>query len=74
MQTYTQHIDATLTEADLPSLGDRLTLPAGWTFASRVLAEPLTVNTNGLAHIVPDNLENMYQGYDGDVFSYDPWQ
>ena len=32
MQTFTDHVDATLTEADLPDLGARLALPEGWQF------------------------------------------
>ena len=74
MQTYTQHVDPNLTEADLPTLGDRLTLPEGWQFKTRTLDSNLTITTNGLAHIAADDLENMYQGYVEDVFNYDPWQ
>ena len=73
MQTYTTHIDGTLTESDLPRLAERLQLPAGWEFKAKKLDRELVVDTKGLAHIVPDDLENMYQGYDPDVFNYDPW-
>jgi hypothetical protein len=45
MQTYSQQNDPTLVETDLAGLGARLVLPAGWTFSSRTLIEPLAVNT-----------------------------
>lgn len=74
MQTYTNHMDSTLTEADLPRLAERLQLPGGWEFKAKTLDKDLVVDTKGLAHIVADNLENMYQGYDPNVFNYDPWE
>ena len=72
MQTYTTHTDPTLTEADLPNLGKRLKLPPGWQFKLKTLDRDLTITTTGLAHIVPDNLENMYQGCFDDVCSFVP--
>jgi len=74
MQTYTTHTDASLTAADLPNLAGRLKLPAGWQFKSRTLEKNLVISTNGLARIVPDNLENMYQGCIDGVCNFDPWQ
>lgn len=75
MQTYTNHIDADLTQDDLPTLGDLLTLPPGWHFKAQTLTRDLVIDTPpGLAHIVPDDLENMYQGYDPEIFTYDPWE
>jgi hypothetical protein len=74
MQTYTTHTDPTLTEDDLPTLGKRLELPKGWSFQARKLDEDLVIDTNGLAHIVPDGLENMYQGCIEGVCSFDPWR
>ena len=73
MQTFTDHIDHSLTESELPSLGSRLTLADGWQFKSVILDQELTITTNGLAHIVPDNLSNMYQGCVDGVNNYDPW-
>jgi hypothetical protein len=73
MQTFTNHIDATLTDADLPDLGSRLTLADGWQFAAVTLDRDLTVNTAGLANIVPDDLSNMYQGCIDGVNNFDPW-
>jgi hypothetical protein len=73
MQTFTNHIDATLTEADLPELSSRLALADGWQFKAVILDRDLTITTNGLANIVPDNLSNMYQGCIDGVNSFDPW-
>jgi hypothetical protein len=74
MQTYTTHTDPTLTEAALPTLGKRLKLPKGWSFKATKLDKDLVINTNGLANIVPDNLENMYQGCINNVCNFDPWK
>jgi hypothetical protein len=74
MQTYTTHTDPTLTEADLPGLGKRLKLPAGWSFKAVKLDKDLVIDTKGVANIVPDNLENMYQGCIEGVCSHDPWK
>ena len=73
MQTFTDHVDHSLTESELPSLGSRLTLADGWQFKTVILDQELTITTNGLAHIVPDNLSNMYQGCVESVNNYDPW-
>jgi hypothetical protein len=74
MQTFTTHTDHTLTSADLPTLAKRLKLPAGWEFTAKTLDRDLTVTTTGLANIVPDNLENMYQGCVDGVCNFDPWK
>jgi hypothetical protein len=61
MQAYCIGVDATLTENDLPALGDRLDLPAGWTYRSRVLGEELVVDTTAtIATVIQDDLENTY--------------
>jgi hypothetical protein len=74
MQTYTTHTDPTLTEADLPTLGKRLKLPKGWSFKAKKLDRDLVIETNGVANIVPDNLESMYQGCFDGVCNFDPWR
>jgi hypothetical protein len=62
MQSYSQKIDPTLTADGLASLGDRLTLPAGWTFSTRVLDAELEVrDVDGVAVVVQDDFENTYQ-------------
>ena len=73
MQTYTNHTANDLTESDLPQLGDRLALGEGWEFKAKTLDRDLVLDTNGLAHIVADDLENMYQGCTEDVANFDPW-
>ena len=73
MQSFTDHVDHTLTESALPDLGSRLSLAQGWRFNATTLDRNLTITTNGLANIVPDNLSNMYQGCIGGVNNFDPW-
>lgn len=73
MQSFTDHIDQTLTETALPDLGSRLRLAEGWQFKATTLDRDLTITTNGLANIVPDNLSNMYQGCIDGVNNFDPW-
>ena len=73
LQTYTNHIDSSLTEADLPDLGKRLKLADGWQFKAITLDRNLVINTTGLANIVPDDLANMYQGCIDGVHNFDPW-
>ena len=73
MQTYTNHVDRTLTEADLPNLATRLRLGEGWQFKSKILDRDLVIDTTGLANIVADDLANMYQGCIDNVCNYDPW-
>jgi hypothetical protein len=61
MQTYSQIKDPTLSAADLPGLGSRLTLPAGWTYRVRTLTAPLVVATaSQSAHVLQDDLEDSY--------------
>ena len=74
MQTYTNHKAPDLTIDDLPQLGERLQLADGWQFKSRTLDRDLVLDTKGLAHIVADDLENMYQGCTDDVANDDPWE
>lgn len=61
MQSYAQVVDKTLTLADLPSLGSKLSLPDGWTYATRTLAEDYELVTTGLAYVLNDDLYNSYQ-------------
>ena len=64
MQSYALIVDPSLSLADLPSLGARLQLPAGWTYRARVLSETLEVNsTGGEAIVLQDELQNTYQRY-----------
>jgi len=61
MQTLSQQEDPTLTQADLPGLAPRLTLPAGWAYRARTLTRPLVVATaSNAAHVLQDNFANSY--------------
>lgn len=61
MQAYCIGVDPTLTEDGLAALGDRLALPDGWTFRTRILDEELVVDTTAtIATVLQDELENTY--------------
>lgn len=61
MQAYCVGVDPTLTEGDLSGLGQRLSLPSGWSFRTRVLDEELVVDTTAtIATVLQDELENTY--------------
>ena len=61
MQTWSQVVDKSLTLEDLPGLGARLHLPAGWRYESRTLTEPLVVDTTERkANVLQDDLTNSY--------------
>ncbi len=61
MQSYSQQVDPNLKMSDLPSLGSRLKLPAGWTYKTEILQQDLELNSNGLATITHDDLQDTYQ-------------
>jgi haloalkane dehalogenase len=62
MQSYSEEIDPTLTLDELAGLGDRLDLPDGWSFTSRVLDEALVVeDLDGVATVIQDEFRNSYQ-------------
>lgn len=61
MQSYSVQTTAQ-TEASLATLGERLTLPAGWSFRTRTLADDLRiVAVSGVATVVTDDFGNTYQ-------------
>jgi hypothetical protein len=65
MQSYTTEVDAELSLEELPELASKLDLPAGWAFEAKRLAKDLTVdprNNYGTAHMVRDDLHNVYEG------------
>ncbi|MEO0468681.1 MAG: hypothetical protein AAF206_03600 [Bacteroidota bacterium] len=62
MQSFTQAVDKKLRIKDLAGLGERLTLPKGWSFQTKVLAESFQLTTkDGIAEVVTDDLKNTYQ-------------
>lgn len=61
MQTWSQVADPNLSRADLPKLGERLNLPTGWAYHSRVLSDELRVDTTTqAAQVLQDDLTNSY--------------
>jgi hypothetical protein len=61
MQAYCIGVDPSLTEDLLPALGERLSLPEGWTYRTRVLDDELVVDTSAtIATVIQDELENTY--------------
>jgi hypothetical protein len=61
LQAYCIGVDPTLTQDGLETLGDRLALPTGWSYRSRILAEELVVDTTEtIATVLQDELENSY--------------
>ena len=61
MQSYSQIVNTGLSMKDLATLGNQLTLPAGWEYRSRVLDQDLSLIANGVAYVLQDNLSNSYQ-------------
>jgi hypothetical protein len=50
-----------MTEESLATLGERLALPEGWSYRTRVLETELVVDTSAsLATVVQDEFENTY--------------
>lgn len=61
MQTYSQTVDPDLTLGDLAHLAPRLTLPAGWSYRTRTLEQPLRVDTTTeQASVLQDDFANSY--------------
>ena len=62
MQSYSQIVDESLSEEDLPGLGDRLDLPDGWTYEVGTPTQDEGVApTDDRATILTDELRNTYQ-------------
>ncbi len=73
MQAYSLIVDPNLTYDALASLGSKLKLPPGWKFRVKVLDEDLTIRAvNGIAHIMQDDLENIYDLCGGGSSNYKP--
>ena len=54
-------VDPGMTEESLATLGERLALPGGWSYRTRVLDAELVVDTSAtLATVVQDEFENTY--------------
>ena len=57
MQSYAQIIDKSLSYADLPTLGARLKLPAGWRCETMTPDADLVLGAHGKATVVQDDLK-----------------
>ena len=61
MQAYCIGVDPGLTQEGLATLGERLSMPDGWRYRTRVLDEELVVDTSAtVATVLQDELENTY--------------
>jgi hypothetical protein len=61
MQAYCLAVDPNLNEGNLAELANRLALPAGWSFRTRVLDDELVIDTTDHpATVVQDEFENTY--------------
>ena len=62
MQSFSQLIDPLQSLNDLAHLGDRLSLPPGWRFETRILEENFALDSvDGIAEVVTDDFSNTYQ-------------
>ena len=61
MQSYAQIADPKLSLDDLPRLGERLKLPAGWKYQTRTLDSDYALTAEGVAYVIQDDLYNSYQ-------------
>ncbi|MEQ9496666.1 MAG: haloalkane dehalogenase [Deltaproteobacteria bacterium] len=61
MQSMSQMEDPDQELAGLPTLGDRLALPQGWTYEAVTLEAELVMSTEGEAIVLQDDLLNTYQ-------------
>jgi len=72
LQSFTTQVDPALSGDNLAHLGDRLDLPDGWGFRTETVGQDMAVRPNpeNLAHLLTDNLNNLYVGSDaGRAFS-----
>ncbi len=61
MQALCTGVDPTMSADTLDSLGERLAMPEGWSYRSRVLTEDLIIDTTTTtATVLQDEFENSY--------------
>ena len=61
MQALCIGVDPTMSVESLDTLGERLAMPEGWSYRSRVLTEDLIIDTTGSpATVLQDEFENSY--------------
>jgi haloalkane dehalogenase len=71
MQSYSLAVDPALTEAALPTLGERLRLPTGWRYRVRQLSEELDLRVDEEARVIQDELEISYQRVEPSSMAHD---
>ena len=64
MQSYAEMADKSRSYADLPTLGSRLKLPAGWRYETMTPDADIVLGAQGKATIVQDDLDDTYQKLD----------
>jgi hypothetical protein len=64
MQSYAQMVDKSLSYDNLPGLGSRLKLPAGWRYEVMKPDSDLLLGATGKAIVVQDDLDDTYQKLD----------
>jgi hypothetical protein len=61
MQAFSQQVDPSMSEESLTGLGDRLTLPEGWTYSVETIDEDLVIETMVTpARVLQDEFMNSY--------------
>ena len=66
MQSWSQQVDADLSAGDLATLGQRLVMPEGWRFETRVPDEDLVIEFGDQpAEVIQDELLNTYSRIPG---------
>ncbi|MEY3617366.1 MAG: hypothetical protein RL726_64 [Actinomycetota bacterium] len=61
MQAFSQQVDPSMSEETLAGLGDRLTLPEGWTYSVETIDEDLVIETMDTpARVLQDEFMNSY--------------
>lgn len=61
MQALCIGVDPTMSVESLDTLGERLAMPEGWSYRSRVLTEDLIIDTTAtVATVLQDEFENSY--------------
>ena len=73
MKSFSLIADPNQKFAELPTLGSRLKLPAGWKFRAPVLDKDLILTPdNGIAHITQDDFTNTYDRAGGPYSNFNP--
>jgi hypothetical protein len=61
MQALCVGVDPSMSEENLVTLGERLSMPQGWTYRTRILEAELVVDTtSSVATVIQDEFENSY--------------